>query len=85
MRVGGQRLSDAHPLQLAARHHADPDIGQVFAVDLSQRLAAPPRAGGPGRRTPAAVTPQRCPSTPSRTRSRPRSITSRSIGRCCGT
>ena len=46
-RVADQRLGDAHPLQLAARHHADPDVGQVFAVDLPQRLRHGRAPAGP--------------------------------------
>ena len=77
-RVAGQRLGDPDPLQLAARHQPDPDVGQLFAVDLLQRplhgcapagpiggRAAPPRPSG-ARRCPAQPGRGRAASPPGR-------------------
>ena len=79
-RVVGERLADAQPLLLAAGEQPDGPIGEVAGADrvdeARRRAARSPRRGN-GR-------PNRWPSTPSATRSRPRRAVSGGSGRCCG-
>ena len=68
-RVGDERLRDAQPLLLAARETADRRVG-VRASRRPRRARASTRARSSAPKRPK---PQRWPSSPSRTRSRPRS------------